>query len=315
MAFAASLERLNAGTMSIHSAPLILDTALVAHLSAEEAALLQSGQRLSLPGPMVWHAWGPADGPVVVLLHGGSGSWTHWIRTVAPLVLRSMRVLAIDLPGFGDSAAPEQGGDVDALIEPLHKAWTLLKPQHATSTFVGFSFGGMTAALWLAAYPQDAQQLVVVGTPGLGLTVPDRIPLKGWRHLPSLAMQAQAHRHNLMALMLRHEQSLDDLAMAVHAANVVRDRMPRRRLSSTAIVAETLPHIACPLHVIFGEWDALYKGRWPEVQALFNAKAPTLASWHLVPDAGHWVQYERPEAFQAALLACTAETAALRPNK
>lgn len=301
--------------MSIHSAPLILDTALVAHLPAEEAALLQSGQRLSLPGPMVWHAWGPADGPVVVLLHGGSGSWTHWIRTVAPLVLRSMRVLAIDLPGFGDSAAPEQGGDVDALIEPLHKAWTLLKPQHATSTFVGFSFGGMTAALWLAAYPQDAQQLVVVGTPGLGLTVPDRIPLKGWRHLPSLAMQAQAHRHNLMALMLRHEQSLDDLAMAVHAANVVRDRMPRRRLSSTAIVAETLPHIACPLHVIFGEWDALYKGRWPEVQALFNAKAPTLASWHLVPDAGHWVQYERPEAFQAALLACTAETAALRPNK
>jgi pimeloyl-ACP methyl ester carboxylesterase len=315
MAFAASLERLNAGTMTIHSAPLILDTALVAHLPAEEAALLQSGQRLSLPGPMVWHAWGPADGPVVVLLHGGSGSWTHWIRTVAPLVLRSMRVLAIDLPGFGDSAAPEQGGDVDALIEPLHKAWTLLKPQHATSTFVGFSFGGMTAALWLAAYPQDAQQLVVVGTPGLGLTVPDRIPLKGWRHLPSLAMQAQAHRHNLMALMLRHEQSLDDLAMAVHAANVVRDRMPRRRLSSTAIVAETLPHIACPLHVIFGEWDALYKGRWPEVQALFNAKAPTLASWHLVPDAGHWVQYERPEAFQAALLACTAETAALRPNK
>ena len=301
--------------MTIHSAPLILDTALVAHLPAEEAALLQSGQRLSLPGPMVWHAWGPADGPVVVLLHGGSGSWTHWIRTVAPLVLRSMRVLAIDLPGFGDSAAPEQGGDVDALIEPLHKAWTLLKPQHATSTFVGFSFGGMTAALWLAAYPQDAQQLVVVGTPGLGLTVPDRIPLKGWRHLPSLAMQAQAHRHNLMALMLRHEQSLDDLAMAVHAANVVRDRMPRRRLSSTAIVAETLPHIACPLHVIFGEWDALYKGRWPEVQALFNAKAPTLASWHLVPDAGHWVQYERPEAFQAALLACTAETAALRPNK
>jgi pimeloyl-ACP methyl ester carboxylesterase len=226
-----------------------------------------------------------------------------------------MRVLAIDLPGFGDSAAPEQGGDVDALIEPLHKAWTLLKPQHATSTFVGFSFGGMTAALWLAAYPQDAQQLVVVGTPGLGLTVPDRIPLKGWRHLPSLAMQAQAHRHNLMALMLRHEQSLDDLAMAVHAANVVRDRMPRRRLSSTPIVAEALPRIACPLHVIFGEWDALYKGRWPEVQALFNAKAPTLASWHLVPDAGHWVQYERPEAFQTALLACTAETAALRPNK
>jgi 2-hydroxy-6-oxonona-2,4-dienedioate hydrolase len=301
--------------MSIHSESLVIDVEVLAHLPVDEAAVLQMGQRLTLPGPMVWHEWGPMDGPMVVLLHGGSGSWTHWIRTISPLVLRGVRVLAIDLPGFGDSAALAQGGDVDALIEPLHKAWALLNPQNTPSTFVGFSFGGMTAALWLAAYPQDAQQLVMVGSPGLGLTVPDRVPLKGWRHLPSLEMQLQAHRHNLRALMLLHEESLDHLALAVHVANVSRDRMTRRRLSSTPIVAEALPHIRCPLHVIFGESDALYKGRWSEVQNLFKAKAPSLASWHLVSDAGHWVQYERPEAFQAALLACTAEIAALRPNK
>jgi pimeloyl-ACP methyl ester carboxylesterase len=173
----------------------------------------------------------------------------------------------------------------------------------------------MTAALWLAAFPEDAQNLVMVGSPGLGLTTPDRIRLKGWRHLPTEAQQAEAHRHNLMALMLQHEESLDPLALAVHAANVVRDRMPRRRLSSTPIVAEALPRIHCPLHVIFGEHDALYKGRWPAVEALFKSQTPHLASWQLVPDAGHWVQYERAEAFQLALLACTAETAALRPNK
>ena len=58
--------------MSIQSTPLILDAAVLAHLPADETAVLQSGQRLTLPGPMVWHAWGPVDGPVVVLLHGGS---------------------------------------------------------------------------------------------------------------------------------------------------------------------------------------------------------------------------------------------------
>jgi pimeloyl-ACP methyl ester carboxylesterase len=301
--------------MNFTTEPISIDANVLAHLPPDDLQVLLTGQRLTLPGSMVWHAWGPDSGPMLVLLHGGSGSWMHWIRNIAPLVTQGHRVLAVDLPGFGDSVVPDHGGDVDALIQPLHLAWQCLRPINRDATFVGFSFGGMTAALWLAAYPDDAQNLVLVGTPGLGLTVPDRIPLKGWRHLPTAEMQAGAHRHNLMALMLRHAESLDDLSMAVHAANVVRDRMPRRRLSSTPIVAEALPHIACPLHVIFGEWDALYVGRLSEVQALFKTKTPHLASWQLVPDAGHWVQYERAEAFQLALLACTADTAARKPSK
>jgi pimeloyl-ACP methyl ester carboxylesterase len=301
--------------MSIITQAIEIDANVLAHLSPDALSVLQTGQRLTLPGAMVWHAWGPSDGPGLVLLHGGSGSWMHWIRNIAPLVLQGHRVLAVDLPGFGDSAAPVQGGDVDALIEPLHAAWQLLRPAHVASTLVGFSFGGMTAALWLAAYPDDAQNLVMVGTPGLGLSVPDRIPLKGWRHLPTPAMQAEAHQHNLMALMLHHAESLDGLALALHTANVQRDRMPRRRLSSTPIVAEALPRITCPVHVIFGEWDALYKGRLPEVAALFKAKTPHLGSLQWVPDAGHWVQYERAAAFQLALLACTADTAARKPSK
>jgi pimeloyl-ACP methyl ester carboxylesterase len=301
--------------MSYSTEPIVIEPSVLALLDAGVVDVLSQGQKLTLPGPMVWHVWGPLEGPVMVLLHGGSGSWMHWIRNIAPLVAQGHRVLAVDLPGFGDSAAPAQGGDVDALIEPLHTAWQLLKGPDLDAALIGFSFGGMTAALWLAAYPEDAKRLVMVGSPGLGLTVPDRIPLKGWRHLPTEALQAEAHRHNLMALMLKHERSLDALAMAVHAANVKRDRMPRRRLSSTPIVAAALPQIQCPLHVIYGEGDALYKGRWPEVAALFKDQAPRLTSWHLVPDSGHWVQYERPDAFQLALLACTAETAALSPSK
>jgi len=301
--------------MSYSTEPIVIEPSVLALLDASVVDVLSQGQKLTLPGPMVWHAWGPLEGAVMVLLHGGSGSWMHWIRNIAPLVAQGHRVLAVDLPGFGDSAAPAQGGDVDALIEPLHTAWQLLKGPDLDAALIGFSFGGMTAALWLAAYPEDAKRLVMVGSPGLGLTVPDRIPLKGWRHLPTEALQAEAHRHNLMALMLKHERSLDALAMAVHAANVKRDRMPRRRLSSTPIVAAALPQIQCPLHVIYGEGDALYKGRWPEVAALYKDQAPRLTSWHLVPDSGHWVQYERPDAFQLALLACTAETAALSPSK
>ena len=283
----------------IHIAPELLRC-----LSPQVASLLLTGRRWQLPGPMVWHEWGHESldqgASTLLLLHGGSGSWTHWIRNVAPLVADGFHVLAVDLPGFGDSALPENGGDVDALIEPLHAAWQMLRASDHVS-FLGFSFGGMTAALWLAAYPQDATNLILVGSPGLGIKSPHRVPLKGWRHLPTQALQLEAHRHNLLALMLHDENKLDELAMTVHRLNVARDRMPRRRLSGTPIVTDALPLIACPVHVIYGEWDALYHGCMTDVENLVKNITPQLASWQLVAGSGHWVQFEAPEAFQLAL--------------
>ena len=79
-------------------------------LPPQVAASLLSGCRLQLPGPMVWHEWGreclDQGASTLVLLHGGSGSWMHWIRNIAPLVADGFHVLAVDLPGFGDSALP-----------------------------------------------------------------------------------------------------------------------------------------------------------------------------------------------------------------
>ena len=284
--------------------PILIAPELLRCLSPQVASLLLTGRRWQLPGPMVWHEWGHESldqgASTLVLLHGGSGSWTHWIRNVAPLVADGFHVLAVDLPGFGDSALPENGGDVDALIEPLHAAWQMLRASDHVS-FLGFSFGGMTAALWLAAYPQDATNLILVGSPGLGIKSPHRVPLKGWRHLPTQALQLEAHRHNLLALMLHDENKLDELAMTVHRLNVARDRMPRRRLSGTPIVADALPLIGCPVHVIYGEWDALYHGCMTDVENLVKNITPQLASWQLVAGSGHWVQFEAPEAFQLAL--------------
>ena len=290
--------------MTLIQEPIHIAPELLGCLPPQVASLLLTGRRLQLPGPMVWHEWGQEaleqGASSLVLLHGGSGSWTHWIRNVAPLVADGFHVLAVDLPGFGDSALPDSGADVDALIEPLHAAWQTLRASDHVS-FVGFSFGGMTAALWMLAYPQDASNLILVGSPGLGITSPHRVPLKGWRHLSTEDLQIQAHRHNLLALMLHDESKLDELAMTVHRLNVERDRMPRRRLSGTPIVADALPHIACPVHVIYGEWDALYHGCMTEVENLVKNITPQLASWQLVSGSGHWVQFEAPEAFQLVL--------------
>jgi pimeloyl-ACP methyl ester carboxylesterase len=289
-------------TVSIHSADL------PHFLPAELAVALQGAQRCVTThdnAKTVWHLWGDASLPTVVLLHGGSGSWTHWVRNIAPLRDAGWRVLVPDLPGFGDSDLPSGCTDVNHLPDHLHAGLLQLQDAGACVTLtslVGFSFGGMAAALWLAQYPQDAQQLVLVGAPGMGIAVPERVPLKGWRHLPSPEAQEQVHRHNLMALMLKNPEALDGLALGLHTVNVQRDRMPRRRLSSTDILAQSLPRIQARVSAIYGEHDALYRGRLPELQASMQSLSPQWGQWHTVIGAGHWALYEKADVFNRQLI-------------
>ncbi|MET1114108.1 MAG: alpha/beta hydrolase [Comamonas sp.] len=256
-------------------------------------------------GHIVWHQWGEAAGAMapVVLLHGGSGSWTHWLRNIEALVATGRQVWAPDLPGFGDSAGVPGGQDADTMLEPLHQGLRWLLGQRAFD-LVGFSFGGMTAGLLAARYPQGVRRLVVVGAPAMWVRGERMVRLLGWRHLPGAAARLQAHRHNLQALMLHDAQAIDDDTLALHVNNVLRDRLPRRRLSQTDALAQALRRVACPVHAIYGRHDALYHGHQAELELALTRSAPAFAGLHWVEGAGHWVQYEQPGRFDAALRSC-----------
>ncbi len=269
------------------------------------AALRATATRHATPygdGSIVWHSWGPAHSnlPPVVLLHGGSGSWTHWVRNIQPLVDSGRQVWAPDLPGFGDSALPPDGKDADVMAAPLNAALQqLLGPQAVD--LVGFSFGGMVAGLWAADFPARVARLVVVSAVGLGLVARNTVRLKAWRHLATEEARDAAHHHNLVALMLRPGQTVHPDTLALHKANVLRDRLPARRLSNTAVLAQCLHRAQCPVSAIYGREDALYTGYLDALQATLHA-VPRLQSLHLLEQAGHWVQYDRAESFNATLL-------------
>ena len=59
--------------------------------------------------------------------------------------------------------------------------------------------------------------------------------------------------------------------------------------------------VSCPLWAIYGQEDAVYRDSWPEVSAAWQAY-PNLRGLVMVPDAGHWVQYEEPHRVNALLL-------------
>lgn len=62
---------------------------------------------------------GPADAPVILLLHGFPTS-SHMFRGLIPLLSDRYRVIAPDLPGFGQTKAPKRG-DFDYTFDNLAK--------------------------------------------------------------------------------------------------------------------------------------------------------------------------------------------------
>jgi pimeloyl-ACP methyl ester carboxylesterase len=277
--------------------------ALETELPPAALRVLEAARRHATPcgdGELVWHTWGQEDGEPLVLLHGGSGSWTHWIRNVEALAAAGRRVVVPDLPGFGDSARPPGGQDADFVAPALAAGLRELLGDEPVDV-VGFSFGGLTGALMAAAHPERVRRLVLVGAPGLGLRG-KRLTLRSWRHEADQAERLAAHRSNLATLMLYRDEAIDDLAVSLQAANVPRDRMQRRKLALTDILVQTLPAIRCPVDAIYGEKDALYRETLHAVQPLLE-KAPRFGELVLLPEVGHWVQYEDPAAFHRALLA------------
>ncbi|WP_349280963.1 alpha/beta fold hydrolase [Polaromonas hydrogenivorans] len=274
---------------------------------AEVQRLLQSATRLETPcggGDLVWHAWGqatrnPALAPLV-LLHGGSGSWTHWLRNIEALAESGRWVLVPDLPGFGDSAVPRHGTDADAIPELLEQGLQRLLGEQACD-LVGFSFGGMAAGLVAAQFAARVARLVLVGAPGLGVAPEKAVRLNAWRHLAEASRRDEVHRSNLAALMLCHPESITETALRLHVANVLRDRMKGRSLSRTNVLARALVHVQCPVHAIYGAEDALYRGKMQALEPALRL-APGFRALTLVEGAGHWVQFERAEAFDEALL-------------
>ena len=248
-------------------------------------------------GRAVWHVWGDASTPRprLVLLHGGSGSWTHWVRNVLTLS-RTHAVWALDLPGFGDSDVPPGVADADDLVPVLETLFAQAFGDEAL-TVVGFSFGGMTAGLLAAQHPARLGKLVLVGVPGLGLFGKD-LPMRGMPAGMSEAQQRDVHRFNLQTMMIARADRIDDALIDLQQANVARDRLRRRRIARTDVLLRAQPHWQCEVHGIWGGRDALYAQTLDQVPRVLHR----LQSFQVIDGAGHWVQYEAPEAFHTALL-------------
>ena len=262
-------------------------------------------------GHMVWRHWDRGlGGTPIVFLHGGYGSWAHWIRNVE-VVGKAHDVWAGDLPGLGDSDAPPKPHTVAGLARIIADGLAALPGLRRPVHIVAFSFGAMLSGHVAATRPELVASLTVVGTAGLGLP-------RGRPRLVRKAEQTMAaddlatlQRENLASLMFADPANIDDLAVHLQTKNVGRAKVASPPLSLGDSLARDLPAIKAPMAFLWGERDATCHPHMDQRLTLLAERKPE-AHVYLFPRAGHWVQYEDAPAFNAYLLSLIPRLEALR---
>ena len=247
-------------------------------------------------GCLVWRSWG--EGSPLVLLHGGYGSWTHWIRNVLPLS-RQFRVLAPDLPGLGESATPPDPWTAGGLAAIVVAGIERILPRDAELRLAGFSFGGVIGGSVAAQLGDRLRNFTVVGSNGLGL---ERSPTPLERVPPDAdeVEEFATHRYNLNQLMIADPGKIDELALWLQKTNHARARMRSRRFSRSGALIEALPQVKARLAGIWGERDATAYPHVAERARILRSIQPA-ARFATIPGAGHWVQFEAAEQFNPLL--------------
>jgi len=281
-----------------------------------------------IPGVDIEHAWvdlhglrmhvaaaGPADHEPLVLLHGWPQHWYAWRRLIGPLSER-YRVICPDLRGFGWTDAPrgsymkaELAADVVALLDALGLERVRL---------AGHDWGGFAGFLVCLDAPERVSHFAAIGIShpwvrpesgaGPALELVRRLAYMGLIAAPVVGGQIVRRVPAFTRAVLRASAMDPDRTWseAEIATYVEQWSEPDRAAACVAIYRSFLTRELRPIAAgafrdrvmeipcvqFIGIADPVIR---PDQQAGCEANAPNLGV-AVVPDAGHWLPEEAPEA-------------------
>jgi pimeloyl-ACP methyl ester carboxylesterase len=239
------------------------------------------------------------SGPALVLLHAGIADRTMWTEHLRPLSEAGYRVVAPDLPGFGDApVAPGEQAPWSAVVQHLDALGV------EQAALVGNSFGAAVALRVAAVAPERVSALVLISASAP--TIPPSPELLAiWQ-----AEESALERGDTEAAVA----AVVDAWTLPDAPTRLRDRiaaMQRRAFEHQAIAHEesevpdpveedpsVLARVTMPALVTSGEFDLLdFRLGAPELCRLLpNARRG------VIPRAGHLAPLEAPQVFRDLVL-------------
>jgi len=256
-----------------------------------------------------------ADGPAVVLLHGGGidSAWLSWRCLIGPLS-QSHRVIAFDWPGYGESDPGEPAHHtLEALITltgDLMDGIGLAK-----SSLVGISMGGAAALGFTLQKPGRVDRLVLVDPYGIQRKV--RFHLLSYLIIKPawvtdltyayLRRSRWAIRETLKMILsnprMPDEAVVEEVYQAVQKPGVGKAFYDLQQDELTpgglkTVYLDRVSELRMPVLLIHGEKDALV----PLVCAREAQRLNPSIRLEVLPDCGHWPQRDWPDRFNAAVL-------------
>jgi 2-hydroxy-6-oxonona-2,4-dienedioate hydrolase len=241
------------------------------------------------------------SGPILILIHGGMGSRNHWARNIDALATK-FRVIAIDLPGYGESPDVDRDLSADDYNDLVCRGIDTLIGKDATFRLVGFSFGSAVCSHVAARAKSRVKGMSLLGVSGFGRPEGRDLKTRSYRSAKGdEKLFLEIARENLLAFMLKDPASADDVAVAYHAENVKRTRFDSRIVSWGDSQRKDLPLIKCPLQLIWGEHDITAHPSIDARVAICREFIPDLRL-DIISDSAHWAMYDSAETVNQALM-------------
>lgn len=235
----------------------------------------------------------PGSGPTVVLLHGFASEKDVWLRFLRTLP-RDYEVIALDLPGHGDSSRnPEFHYDIPAMVGLVQEAVRAVAqpPVH----LVGTSLGGMIASLYASEVPHEVATLALYAPAGVYPPHPSEFQraLNNGQN-PLIAANKDEFRGLVDIVFYDPPPLIWPVGSALQKISASRAEFHRKIWSDLwpdhPTLNDRLSDLAMPVLLVWGRQDEVLDVSSTEI---FQSLLPQ-TELHLIDQAGHAIINEKP---------------------
>lgn len=252
-------------------------------------------KHVKVPGARLWVVDTGGSGVPLVLLHANTSTVASWHAQVPEFARAGYRVIAFDRRGWGQSSPNEDGNgqpgtiaeDLDALASELG-----LKSFH----LLGIAGGGFAALDYAAWRPERLIKLIVAGSNGQ-FSEPLMQDFYSRIAVPGLTGKLDVRPYLEVGVAFRAEnpEGFEAFIAMEHVAR--QPGAPAQPLHTPNTFAK-IAKITIPTLVLMGGSDLLAP---PALMRTWAKHLPT-AQFAEIGDAGHSINWERPQAFNRAVL-------------
>ncbi|XP_052778927.1 monoacylglycerol lipase abhd6-B-like [Mya arenaria] len=255
--------------------------------------------------------------PSMILLHGFTACKFMW-SPLAKNLSHDCHVIAVDLPGHGDSDTPTEDEDIShtTTVKKMNQIICRLGLEEEPFHLVGMSMGGALAGLYAAQYPEHIHSLTLI-CPAM------RTPIESpfWGDIHAALEQGMTNLHEKCTLLFpQSAHQVQDMLRFVQFNN---SWVPKQILQGVVdfrknyypfyarlfnMIAQPDNHhllrdcatkITAPTQIIWGEEDQVIHASGA---AVLKELLPNCVRVDLIPRCGHSMSTDRPGAMTKALL-------------